>query len=246
MIAKTSESTVSSSSAAAADPKTRNEDSLFYELDPSELLKHLLVTSSCETVQGDSQRKKSVNQATSKNGFAVTQASRQINTASLLEDCDCASTSQPETVKSSLNLKDGGMETCNEYGATMCGCEVQFSNFDFEELPRELLENKSMEFFLLEAQKSMCVESPPSSSSSECWEFAELQNVAPGPGAEEIRLSGSAMNGNEQHCDDERSTDGGDSVESDDSDVDDAMVLVPAGRSQLLCTIIIISTVLNN
>lgn len=233
MIAKTSESTVSSSS--AGNLKSASEDdALFYQLDPSELLKHLLGTSSGETVQCDSQRKK-VNQAT-KNSSTVTQ-SKQINAASRSETCDSTSCFELDPVETAPNVNNGTMATCVENRAHLCQCDVQSSQrfgdscSGFEELPRELLENEALEFILLEAQKSMCVESPPSSSESECWEFAELQNVAPGP-VSEVALSGPTVNdGDEEENVNEMITDAGDSVDSDDcDDVDEAMVLVPAGK----------------
>lgn len=231
MIAKTSESTVSSSSEVNLKTQSK-DDALFYQLDPSELLKHLLTTSNGETVQCDSQSKK-VNQS-SKNGFTVTQT-QQINAASRFENCDSTSCDQPHAVETAQAIENGSMETCGETRADLCECEVQsfgepYSGF---ELPSELLENEALEFIFLEAQKSMCGESPP--SSSESWEFTELQNVAPGPALEEVDVLGSTVTEDKEQNRNRRLISGGDSAESDnsDDDVDEAMVLVPAGKFYL-------------
>lgn len=245
VITKASESTVSSSTDAwnwnlpsLKTPSSHDDDAVFYELDPSELLKHLLLTTNnnCATAKGDSQCTVNQPSASSKNPtvFAVESSPDTINTTSQHQVADYAHPLRSGPVESASNVTENGSMQCGE---NVCDYRERFEHFDcassdFDELPRELLENEAMEFVLLEAQRSLCEESPPSGTRSKCWEFTELRTVETRKDLEGFCDTGDAEEGKNERSDQETVKSDCDSVTGrEGDDVDDAMVLVPAGKS---------------
>lgn len=224
------------------------DDVIFYNLEVSELLKVLLrpdTSPKATAAEGDSRpwnsKKSTVTQAKSKKRLsnAGDAAIRDISDRSDEIFGACCAEAITGVENGIMDKKCGVDEQCDEEyrdnlqlqrflsddGSPLSGAAF---DDDLPVFPGEIFDEGCMEYLLGEAQRILCIDSPESSNESDaCGELVELKTVSKSVSSSALKEGGDEKNGNYgQRVGDESG--GG---KNGDGAADEAMVLVPSGKS---------------
>lgn len=232
------------------------DDVIFYNLETSELLKVLLrpdaaLTNSDATVtEGDSRswnsKKSTVSQTKSKKRFsdAGDAVSQDISDRSGVSEqifsscCAGAIIGVENGIMDEKCCEESVDEQCEEHRDNLqrflSDDSSSLSGINFDDdlpvFPREFFDDGCMEYLLEEAQRSLCINSPASSNESDsCPGLVELKTVS-----KTVSSSSASEQPDEINSNCEKSVNGETSDVHDEDvseDVDEAMVLVPSGKS---------------
>lgn len=259
MITRSGESTVAHGAEGSQDTTTGNpvtdvEDGIFYRLPSSELLKHLLGADKkyCTRRENRGDSRTVVSQDSSKRPLGVIQCDDGIN------QCETFISLGLESPTSSQNgsMEEGvpGGTFAQQISDHLQHEQVQNSLHQLlseqsvpinDGLPCDAISNETMDYILAEAQKTLHIQSPSSHESDSC-EFTDLQPLcvsdfkiakdSPCTSNERFESVSARPTESEQDIEQNSEVSGVRKCiltrqnSDSDSDVDEVMVLVPAGK----------------